>query len=76
MNPAIGELLELSRRNDELEAENVLLKTALLKIYDPMKYHHWEEDPYTRAGCFQFVAQEALKACDDIIKKLPEDYKP
>lgn len=39
---------------------------ALLKIYEPMKYHHWEEDPYTRAGCFQFVAQEVLKEVERI----------
>lgn len=38
------------------------LTNALLKIYEPMTYHHWEEDPYTRAACFQFVAQQALKS--------------
>jgi len=37
------------------------LVEALRKIDDPMKYHHLEEDAYTRAGCFQFVAHEALK---------------
>ncbi len=40
--------------------ENEILINALLKIYEPMTYHHWEDDPYTRAGCFQFVAQKAL----------------
>jgi len=39
-------------------------RLALLKIDEPLKYHHWEEDPYTRAGCFQFVAHEALKEGD------------
>lgn len=45
------------------------LKTAvdaLLKIYDPIKYHHLETDPNTQAGCFQFVAQEALKVDDEV----------
>lgn len=56
--------------HDELGAEFSFICTmkeevrryrdALLKIYDPKKYHHWEEDTYTRAGCFQFVAQQAL----------------
>lgn len=35
-------------------------RAALQKIAEPMKYHHWEEDAYTRAACFQFVADEAL----------------
>lgn len=34
---------------------------ALLKIYDPKKYHHDEPDDYTRLACAQFIAQEALK---------------
>jgi hypothetical protein len=41
-----------------------LAKVALRKIDEPLKYHHWEEDPYTRAGCFQFIAHEALKAIE------------
>lgn len=44
-----------------LFAENAKMREALQKIDDPMKYHHWEEDPYTRAACFQFIASEALK---------------
>lgn len=50
--------------------ENQMLKEALLKIYEPMKYHHREEDPYTRAACFQYVAQQALK----IAGVLDENY--
>lgn len=48
----------------EVEAlENKLIAAvgALKKIYEPEKYHHLEPDDYTRAACFQFVAQEALK---------------
>lgn len=44
-----------------LQSENAKLREALQKIAEPMKYHHWEEDAYTRAACFQFVADEALK---------------
>lgn len=45
---------------DKYRERHAKLKKALLKIYDPLIYHHWEEDPYTRAGCFQHVAQESL----------------
>lgn len=62
----IGELLELSRQNDRLREENEKLRAALRKIDEPMKYHHWETDPYTRAGCFQFVAHEALKGLEGV----------
>jgi hypothetical protein len=44
----------------QLEAENKVMEDALKKVDDPIKYHHWEQDDYTRAGCFQFVAHEAL----------------
>lgn len=52
------------------KAREARLESALQKIDEPMKYHHWEEDPYTRAGCFQFVAHEALKADSDGIETL------
>lgn len=58
-------LAEIDKRDRIIEAAELHLN----KIYEPMKYHHWEEEPYTRAGCFQFVAQEGLKA----IQKLRGD---
>lgn len=33
---------------------------ALHKIYQPEIYHRYESDPYTRAGCFQQIAKDAL----------------
>jgi hypothetical protein len=50
----------------QLKNENEKLREALRKIDEPHKYHHWEEDAYTRAGCFQFVAHEARKAIGDL----------
>lgn len=41
--------------------ETMTVREALQKIDDPAKYRHLEPDDYTRAGCFQFVAHEALK---------------
>lgn len=52
-------------------AEMDTLVMALQKIYDPRTYHHLEPDSYTQAGCFQFVAQEALKEVG-VIDLLPE----
>ena len=43
------------------KARSAQLEAALQKIDEPKKYHHVETDAYTRAGCFQFVAHEALK---------------
>lgn len=51
------------------------LYSSMLKIYEPTKHHHWEEDAYTRAGCFQFVAQESLKDCEKIIIDNIEEWK-
>ncbi len=52
---------------------------ALLKIYEPETYHHWETDPYTRAACGQQVAMEVLQGIgvlDDkgILKHPIQDY--
>lgn len=52
---------EFCDRSENLGKRYDQLREALQKIAEPMKYHHWEEDPYTRAACFQFVADEALK---------------
>lgn len=52
------------------KAHEARLVDALQKIDEPMKYHHWEEDPYTRAGCFQFVAHEALKSDPEGVETL------
>lgn len=43
------------------EIRHQKLKNALMKIFDPIQFHHWEEDPSTRAREFQRIAQEALK---------------
>lgn len=45
---------------------HALLKEALQKIDDPVKYYHWEKDSYTRAACFQFVAQESLNKDEEL----------
>ncbi len=49
------------------------LRDALNKIDEPFKYHHWEEDSYTRAACFQFVACEALRADDALDSNTPKE---
>jgi hypothetical protein len=66
-----------SARADEvrsLESRLRIARDGLQKIANPRKYHHWESDPYTRAGCFQHVADgtletlEALEAQDAAAK--------
>lgn len=62
-----GECMELEGLRQDVErlrAQLAIAREALQKIYEPMKYHHWEAYPYTRAACFQFVAQQALAAMD------------
>lgn len=51
---------------DDLKSDLEVAIKALRKIDEPMKYHHWEEEPYTRAGCFQFVAHEARIELGDV----------
>lgn len=43
------------------EIRHQKLKNALMKIFDPIQFYHWEEDPSMRAREFQRIAQEALK---------------
>lgn len=47
-------------QRDQWKEYALKLREALEKIAEPEKHHHWEKDAYTRAGCFQHVAQEAL----------------
>jgi hypothetical protein len=53
-------VVEICNRLLKLEEAYAKAVVALKKIDEPMKYHHWEDDAYTRAGCFQFVAHSAL----------------
>ncbi len=48
---------------------------ALRKIEDPQTYHHWHEEPYTRAGCFQSIAHEARKALGDLPEQISDEEK-
>lgn len=63
-----GECREL----EGLRADLAIAIEALRKIDDPKKYHHVEPDSYTQAACFQFVAQEALKAIGEPV--LPDTH--
>lgn len=56
-----------SARTDEirsLESRLRIAREGLQKIADPHKYHHWENEPYTRAGCFQYVASGTLETLE------------